>query len=200
MNNTTLTNAEKATLEFIEKNEITFDNVTDTKKLNLMLQHVIRCGTTSGILSSSGGGHRIYNYNFKVNNRFRNVLGRCNYNKRLIELSGAYLKNGKLVHVVQTLMHEFCHHVVYHTLGKGYRDGDTTFESLIKACNSKSTRTTEVSFSMHTYKADCGCVFTRHSKRNYDGYVCGEHKDSKIRYVGFLTADEIKELKLKSKN
>lgn len=190
----TKTEAEKATLEFIEKNEITFDNVTNHDKLDLILQHVIDCGIGSGILPSKEN-KAIYDYKFKMNNRFKTMLGRCTYDDKLIELSTYYLEHGSLAHIVQTLLHEFCHHATYQLVGKGYRDGDNTFESLIKSCNSKSTRTTEVDFPRHAYKADCGCVFTRHVKRDYSGFVCGEHKGNDIHYVGYLTAQEIEELR-----
>lgn len=200
MRYTTKIEAEKATLEFIEKNEITFDNVTNYHKLDLMLQHVVDCGFKAGILPSCNNTDVVYNYEFKMNNRLKAVLGRYDFNKKLIELSMSYFKYGSLVHIVQTLMHEFCHHATYHVLGNGYNDGDVIFESLIKSCNSKSTRTTKVDFSKHVYKADCGCILTKHVKRDYSGYVCSEHKDSEIHYVGFLSAKEIEELKTMAKN
>ena len=195
MNYTTQTEAEKATLDFIKKNEITFDNVTSYHKLDLMLQHVVDCGFKAEILPNCSGADVIYNYEFKMNSRLKAVLGRCNFNKKLIELSINYFKHGSLVHIVQTLIHEFCHHVTYHILGNGYNDGDTIFESLIKSCNSKSTRTTNVAFSKHIYKAECGCILTRHVKRDYSNYTCGTHEGSDIHYVGYLTAKEIEELR-----
>ena len=66
MTHTTKTEAEKATLEFIEKNEITFDNVTNYHKLDLMLQHVVDCGFKAGILPSCNITDVVYNYEFKI--------------------------------------------------------------------------------------------------------------------------------------
>lgn len=195
MNNTIqTTNAEKATLEFIKKNKITFDNVTSYRKLDRMLYHVIDCGIKAGILPNQNFDAILLDYRFKMNNRFKIVLGRCTYEDKLIELSTVFLKEGSLVHIVQTLMHEFCHHTVYQVIKKEYRDGDSIFESLIKSCNSTSTRTTKVDFSMHVYKADCGCIITKHVKRDYSGYECGRHDGSKIHYVGYLTAKEIEKI------
>lgn len=55
----------------------------------------------------------------KVNGRFFNVLGRCKYRTKTIELSKAYIEQGTQEHINDTILHEIAHALV----GEGHGHG-----------------------------------------------------------------------------
>lgn len=48
-------------------------------------------------------------WDFKINGRLKNTLGRCNYTKRLIELSASFIENNGVEQVLDTILHEIAH-------------------------------------------------------------------------------------------
>lgn len=185
-----MNDAEKSTLKFINRYEITLENVISHEKLSIMLKHVLKSGVKAGIFPSDSINYHM-DYIFKVNNRFRKILGKCTYKNKtdLIQLSGVLLKYGDLIHIVQTLMHEFCHLTVFRILHNGYKDGESNFERLIKCSNSESTGTTRIKLPRHIYVSNCGCYFSYRIKLDLSSYVCNHGNE--IHYLGYFNLEDI---------
>lgn len=58
-------------------------------------------------------------WTLQYNNRFRNVLGRCKYRQKLIELGTQYVKANGIEAVKDTILHEIAHAIAGNKAGHG---------------------------------------------------------------------------------
>ena len=133
-----------------------------------------------------------------INGRFVSTLGQITMpnvdsgNIYHIQISKRFIEDTPdIANVVDTIAHEVIHGLVHSNFGKGYDDGDTLFESYLKAVGVSSTRSKQGTGN-HKWKCEEGsCTFVR--KRNMSKFfskrVCATHQ-KKLNYIGYFKPTE----------
>lgn len=116
----------------------------------------------------------------KLNGRIYRTLGRFTLQEPYdIELSKVLYEEGTEQDIVLILLHEICHYVLYVGGNKGYNDGNTEFETLLRAVGAPSTGKTPVYANKgYLYECSDGCKIVD-ARRFPTGYlVCSRHKNA----------------------
>lgn len=126
----------------------------------------------------------------KLNNRLRSSLGRCFYNKKLIEIQAEYFYHATDDSIMNTILHELAHQINTHNDKHGYywkqiaENISSNTKYKIERCATKDELNYKKSLVGHeTFKCvDCGLEFTvRLTKKKtisniQTNYYCGKCK------------------------
>lgn len=188
-------------------NDVGIENKHDVLiKYEELLMHVARIAWNDDVMTYLE--YRLLSEDkpvFNLNGRLKRTYGRF-YRRfvdrktfdvyKKIELSKLVFEHGTLIEIVDVVLHEICHAVVYFSKFN-HVDHAPAFEYMLRLVGASSTCIGSVDIPHHRYVCiGCECVY--HSNNKYrKRYVCREHHNELV-HVGYMTDKEFKAYDVKT--
>lgn len=188
--------------------ELGIENKKDIlDKYDDMLMHVARIAWHDDVMTYME--YRLLSMDkpvFELNGRLKRTYGRFirRYVDRStfdvykkIELAKIVYEYGTMYEIMDVVLHEICHAVVYFSKFD-HSDYMPAFEYMLRLVGAGSTRTDSVDYPKHRYGCyGCGCEYSSVNKYKEGRYVCRDHKN-KLVHVGRMTDREYAKLDTQS--